>query len=117
MFSHFKENLVAELRRQNLTQTELAKRTGINDAIISGWIKQGRLPAVRSIEKVAKALNIPVTDLTENKNRQSNQVIGNNNSNINQTNNDNLEILLHRISILEKEVEILKLKISQLNIK
>ena len=114
MLENFGKNLVKELRKKNMTQTELSKKTGIHNANISYWIKGKTIPAVRSIEKVAKALDIPTSKLTEdNSNTNINQVIGNNNSNISQQNNDNnINIILNRLLIIEKEIEIIKLKLN-----
>ena len=120
MLDNFGKNLLNELRKINMTQLELSKKTGISNSNISKWIKNKTIPSVRSIEKIAKTLNIPIYLLTKENETQKNfdnsnnlEIIGNNNSNINQTNNNrNIDILLHKIQILEKEIEIIKLKLN-----
>lgn len=113
MLDNFGKNLVNELRKQNMTQLELSKKTGIGNSNISKWITKKTIPSVRNIEKVAKALNIPTSALTNCENNHNiNQIIGNNNHNIQQNNDKNIEIILNKLLILEKEIEILKLKIN-----
>ncbi len=50
------------LRKQNLTQNELARRVGISQQSVSAWCN-GAMPKTRHIGLVADVLNVSVGDL------------------------------------------------------
>ncbi|MCR4800374.1 MAG: helix-turn-helix domain-containing protein [Bacteroidales bacterium] len=53
------------LKERGLTAKELAKQLGIAEASLSMQIKNGANPTLSSLEKIAKALDVPVYDLFE----------------------------------------------------
>lgn len=56
--------LVSEMIRQDITQTALAKKSGISRTTIC-FIKNGKSCSDKTAEKIAKALNMRVEDLIE----------------------------------------------------
>lgn len=58
--------LIKELARQDMTQTQLAELSGVSRATING-IKNGRSCSDKSGIKIAEALNVPIEQLLENK--------------------------------------------------
>ena len=56
---------VTELERRNMTQTRLAELSGISKATIS-YIKCGKSCSNEVGQKIAKALNVDVTEILEN---------------------------------------------------
>ncbi len=55
---------VTELERRNMTQTRLAELSGISKATIS-YIKCGKSCSNEVGQKIAKALNVDVTEILE----------------------------------------------------
>ena len=55
---------VSELTRQDLTQCELAKLSGVSRATI-GYIKAGKSCSDEVGRKIAKALGVDVTEIIE----------------------------------------------------
>ncbi len=55
----FGEWLETELSRQNLTQSDLARRARLDKGIISRAINQKRLPGPDSLSAIAKGLRLP----------------------------------------------------------
>jgi transcriptional regulator with XRE-family HTH domain len=104
---------IRKFRRYSLMSIEeLAKKIGKTRVTVISWEKNKSKPSYDYLQKIADVLKIDIEDLlSDNKKVVTNQIIGNNNYNINQTNNKNIENILSRITILEKEVEILKLKV------
>lgn len=58
--------LIKELARQDMTQTQLAELSGVSRATING-VKNGRSCSDKSGIKIAEALNVPIEQLLENK--------------------------------------------------
>lgn len=56
--------LVAELTRRDMTQKDLANKTGVSRATIN-YIKGGKSCSDEVGHKIAAALNVKVTDLIE----------------------------------------------------
>ena len=56
----FLENLKDELSYQDLTQKELAERTGISVNTIRGWFSKDLVPDVFNAVKIAQTLNVSV---------------------------------------------------------
>lgn len=55
---------VKEIRlRKNMSQTDLAKILGLHPTYISGIERGARNMTLKNIEKLAKALNVPIVDL------------------------------------------------------
>ena len=53
-----------KLREQRgLSQVALAERAGTHPISIAKWETGGRTPTIEALEKLAKALRVPVTDL------------------------------------------------------
>lgn len=57
------KNLRAFRRRADLTQTELATRSGVKQNAISSWEKGKAVPTVRSLVRIANGLGCSVDDL------------------------------------------------------
>lgn len=63
----FGKKLKEAMRKSGYTQEELSQKTNINRSLISQWIN-GKKPALSSVKKVAKTLNVPINYfLEENK--------------------------------------------------
>lgn len=56
--------LVTELTRQDMTQTQLAKRAGVSRATV-GYIKGGKSCCDEVGHKIANALKVPIESLLE----------------------------------------------------
>lgn len=53
--------LIKEAReRKGLSQTELAERLGVTKATVSGYETGASSPTVSTLQKIAKALDIPL---------------------------------------------------------
>lgn len=57
------QRIKAARRKVGLTQTELAGKLGISFQSIAQWENDLRNPKLETLQKIASALNIPVTDL------------------------------------------------------
>lgn len=51
------------MKSQNISQHELARKTGIAQSTISDWKNRGTVPAGDKIPQICKILNINVSDL------------------------------------------------------
>jgi len=62
------------LRRQlNITQTQLARKAGLANSTICD-IEKGRLvPSIKTLEKIAKALNVPLASFFMDSNYVNNE--------------------------------------------
>lgn len=56
-------NIKLLLLHHNMTQAELAARTGSTATSISEWANAKKMPEINNIEKIADALNVPIADL------------------------------------------------------
>src|SRR5262245_3628852 len=52
-----KDRIKTAMRRAGLTQSELAKRIGLSQAAVSGWVKGKKMPTTENIKAMAKALD------------------------------------------------------------
>ena len=106
--------ILTTLTQRRLTQKDLADKTGVSQAAISKVLSGKHKTKISTLEKIAKALNVPpsyfIDDGQKNFIENSGTIgaIGNNNS-------VNMEekIKDHEIRILQLENEILKLKIKK----
>lgn len=55
---------VAELTRQDMTQSKLSELSGVSRATIN-FIKNGKSCSEKTGQKIAKALNVPVENLID----------------------------------------------------
>lgn len=93
-------------------QTEIAKKMGVSKAQISHWVAGDNKPSMESLNKLADALGKPVNYFFE----QNGENIANGNSiiNVNSTSeNMRLTLLEKDMELLKKEVEIIKLKMKK----
>ncbi len=56
-------NLQYYLELNNLTQHDFAKKTNLTQALVSNYVNAKRKPRMATIEKIAEALGIEVSDL------------------------------------------------------
>ena len=70
----FSDNLKRFLAEQNRKPIDLAKITGIHKATISGYLNGRCIPKMDNLAKIAKALNISITDLSESCDLQMNNI-------------------------------------------
>ena len=73
--SFFGEQLKKVMSEQNITQKELAEKLGVVQQMISFWTTGNHSPNIKSIEKVAKALNVPINYFIE-KPKSDNKING-----------------------------------------
>jgi len=103
-----------------LNQTQLAKEIGISRQSLSEWLSSCENPKLENIKKIAKATNKPVNYFFEN---SGNNIVNNKDTNMfandglgtgNVANKmpDNV-----RLTLLEKDLEILKQKVEILELK
>lgn len=59
----FTENLAEIMERQNMTQTELSRRTGIAQGSLSKYLMGHREPTITPVTQIAKALGVTVDAL------------------------------------------------------
>lgn len=50
------------LHWRRMTQTALAKATGVNQGMVSRWVNGSSVPSPQSIQAIAKALDVPVAE-------------------------------------------------------
>lgn len=90
-------------------QSEIAKKMGVSKAQISHWVAGDNKPSMESLNKLADALGKPVNYFFE----QNGENITNGNSTINvNSTSENM-----RLTLLEKDLEILKQKVEILELK
>jgi DNA-binding XRE family transcriptional regulator len=59
---------IADIRKSvSMTQEQLAKESGVHRVTIARYETGATSPTVRSLEKIAAALNVPVSDLVDGK--------------------------------------------------
>ena len=61
----FGDNLQDILKDQNISQRELAYKTGLSEASISNYIKKRRVPSLKALINISYALNFDVSDLID----------------------------------------------------
>lgn len=57
------ENLVAERKRQSLTQADISLRTGMSQQAVSRIEKYGNKPSLTNLLKYMKALNLDINSM------------------------------------------------------
>lgn len=62
---HFGENLEKELKRINMTQTELALRLGTTRQVVNKWIKGKKFPKLENIAGINTVTGISTKKLLE----------------------------------------------------
>lgn len=62
---YFSARLTSLLREKRMTQAELSEITGISQSLISRYIRSLSLPSSHNIYKIARALECPISELTE----------------------------------------------------
>ncbi len=62
------DQLRKALFEKRLTQKDLAKKINVDGPMVSRWVTGDKVPTLKSIEKIAKALDLPISYfLEENK--------------------------------------------------
>lgn len=59
----FSDNLQYSMQYANMTQRELADASGIDESVISRYLRKQRMPSVRCLVNIAYALNCDIQDL------------------------------------------------------
>lgn len=95
------------LKEKNLTQTELAKKSGISQPSLSKILSGKYETKMVTAKKLAKVLGVPVTYLIDDNQKifENSGIIGNNNSN-----NFNTDMKDIKIQIQDHEIRLLKLE-------
>lgn len=52
------KQIIAECKSQNMTQRELAERSGVTEASTSRYFNGERTPNIKKVEKMARALGL-----------------------------------------------------------
>ncbi|WP_080903355.1 helix-turn-helix domain-containing protein [Parabacteroides sp. Marseille-P3160] len=60
----FRRRIKEVCQEKGITQKDLAERLGITDISLNKTLR-GEYPQLQSLEKIASALNVPITDLFE----------------------------------------------------
>lgn len=63
--TEFGDNLAAMLRETDMTQKELAERSGISETSISYYLQGIRAPTAKAIINIAYALDCSIDDLID----------------------------------------------------
>ena len=58
MKAEFAENLKELRKKRGMSQTELAKRVGVNKSLISCYENQDRLPSLKMLTKICYQFNV-----------------------------------------------------------
>ena len=58
-------NIKAVLKESWMTQKELSEETGINETLISRYIRGERLPSLKNLINIANVFECPLTDLVD----------------------------------------------------
>lgn len=56
----FSDRLIDLLKKHNITQRELARKTGVSSATISRYISDSRIPRIDILEKIANFFKVPI---------------------------------------------------------
>lgn len=63
----FNQIFKSKKKSQKMTQADLASRMSVSEASISAWLSGKSMPGIKSIEKLAKILNVPTSLLLGDK--------------------------------------------------
>lgn len=58
------ERIQFRMDRLDMSQAELARRTGVSRSEINHILHEKKMPLVSTVSKIAKALNVSIIDLT-----------------------------------------------------
>ena len=61
----FVKNLVRIMRRENMSQRELARKANLSEATVSRYVKGTRFPNSKAMIELSKALNCRIENLTQ----------------------------------------------------
>ena len=61
----FRINLKKIMKKKNLTQTELAEKTGLTLVTVGRYFKGTRIPKITTVYKIADALEVTVGELLD----------------------------------------------------
>ncbi len=61
----FVKNLVRIMRRENISQRELARKANLSEATVSRYVKGTRFPNSKAMIELSKALNCRIENLTQ----------------------------------------------------
>ncbi|MCM1033878.1 MAG: helix-turn-helix domain-containing protein [Odoribacter sp.] len=50
------------LKSKQITQSELARRLGVNPMTVSGWVSGKRYPSIEVLDSLATMLDVDITD-------------------------------------------------------
>ncbi len=102
-------NIGAKIRNllylKNMSQAELADKLGIRRQTLSVWLTSRRIPKLSTIEKIAKALDVPISEINDITEKDS------------ATKDMQLQIKDHEIRLLKIEKQIMKLEKENLEMK
>lgn len=65
-YSKMTDTIITKRKELQLTQTQLAEKTGINRAMISRLESQDYIPSIDQLQTIAETLGFEVIDLFEN---------------------------------------------------
>lgn len=60
----FASNLIYWLQQSDMTQRDLAQRTGLSEASISNYIKKKQAPSFNAVRSIANTFGTQIEDLT-----------------------------------------------------
>lgn len=104
------------IKEIGLTQEQFAKKMNLKPQVISRWVKEGSNIKEANLKKIAKETGKQINYFFKDTDG-INQYIGNSNTNIKQSANENelyREALKNRLDRIDKDIEILKVKIDLL---
>ena len=61
----FVKNLVRIMKRENISQRELARKANLSEATVSRYVKGTRFPNSKAMIELSKALNCRIENLTQ----------------------------------------------------
>lgn len=67
----FVKNLVRIMRRENISQRELARKANLSEATVSRYVKGTRFPNSKAMIELSKALNCRIENLTQEQTTES----------------------------------------------
>lgn len=67
----FATNLQFLMEEHNITRNDLCRDLGFNYTTLADWIKARKFPRMDKVTKIAKYFNVQVSDLIEDKSKES----------------------------------------------